>query len=314
MQNKKYKLIKSGKVRDIYQEGGKNSNIIVVASDRVSAFDKKLGIEIPGKGKILTAISAFWSVLAEDGEQDIGMTAYLSSNVDCLDVIHPNGHFNEPEFDTPEFSGRATKMTKLKMFPVECIVRGHISGSAWTLYERGEREICGVRLPEGLRNGDKLPEPIFTPTNKAPEGIHDENITFNKMLEILVVSGMGDYYVARQIRDFCLKLYDFGYRYAAERGLILADTKFELGLDEYQNIIFGDEIFTPDSSRYWDAASFAPGREQKSYDKQIIRDYLASAKARGEENPQIPAEILEQTSLRYKELFKRLTGKPWPEA
>ena len=129
-----------------------------------------------------------------------------------------------------------------------------------------------------------------------------------------MVKEMGDYYIAKHIRDFCLGLYDFGYRYAAERGLILADTKFELGLDEYQNIIFGDEILTPDSSRYWDAASFAPGREQKSFDKQVIRDYLASARARGEKNPQIPAEILEQASWQYKELFKRLTGKPWPEA
>ena len=313
MQQTKYRLINSGKVRDIYQ--GKNkSNIVVVASDRVSAFDKKLGIEIPDKGKILTAISAFWSVLVEDKEQNIGMTAYLSSNADCLDCIHPHGHFSEPEFDVPEFDGRVTKMTKLKMFPIECIVRGHISGSAWKLYERGKHEICGVKLPEGLQNGSKFQKPIFTPTSKAPEGEHDENITFDEMIEIIVANAMGDYYTARRIRDFCLGLYDFGYRYAAERGLILADTKFELGLDEDQNIVFGDEILTPDSSRYWDAASFAPGREQKSFDKQIIRDYLASARARGEKNPQIPAEILEQTSWQYKELFKKLTGKPWPEA
>ena len=313
MQQTKYRLINSGKVRDIYQ--GKNkSNIVVVASDRVSAFDKKLGIEIPDKGKILTAISAFWSVLVEDKKQNIGMTAYLSSNADCLDCIHPHGYLSEPEFNTPEFNGRATKMTKLTMFPIECIVRGHISGSAWKLYEQGERVICDVKLLEGLQNGSKLSEPIFTPTSKAPEGEHDENITFDEMIEIIVANAMGDYYTARRIRDFCLGLYDCGYRYAAERGLILADTKFELGLDKYQNIVFGDEILTPVSSRYWDAASFAPGREQKSFDKQVIRDYLASAKARGEKNPQIPAEIIDETGRRYKELFKRLTGESWPEA
>ena len=308
----RYKLVKSGKVHDTYQND--KDYIFSVATDRASAFNEELGIEIPDKGKISTAISAFWSTLAEEEKQEIGMTAYLSSNADCLHSIHPYGFLNEAKFDTPEFSGRVTKMTKLKMFPVKCIVRGHLSGSAWKLYESGKREICGVRLPEGLQNGSKLPKPIFTPTSRAPEGECDKNITFDKMLEVVFVVGMGDYYVVKRIYDFCLQLYEFGYQYAAERGLILADAKFELGLDGYKNIIFGSEILTPNTAHYWDANSFAPGKEPKILGEQLIIDYLAAAKARGEENPQIPAEIIEETGRQYEELFKRLTGKPWPKS
>lgn len=310
MQNEHYKLIGSGKVREIYQQNPRE--IVMVATDRVSAFDKKLGIGIPDKGKLLTSISAFWSVLLED--EGFVMTAYLSSNAIGPRTLSPFGPFTESKFDTPEFAGRATKMTKLNMFPVECIVRGHICGSAWKLYEKGTREICGVKLPDGLRNGDKLPEPIFTPTTKAPEGEHDENITLEEMADVLSQHNAGCHHTATQIRDLCLRAYNFAYQYALNHGLILADTKFELGFDRHQNIVFGDEILTPDSSRYWDAAKFVPGQEQQSFDKQIIRDYLAKAKERGEETPVIPAKVLEQTSAQYAALFERLVGESWPKS
>lgn len=303
----------------------------MVATDRVSAFDQKLGIEIPDKGKILNAISAEFACLAED---EWGFcTAYSYADVPDVPYHRSVNLCLLDEFDgakiignAQELSERFTFMSNLRMFPVECIVRGYLFGSLWELYKQGEREMCGVRLPDGLVKGSKLPEPIFTPTTKAPEGEHDKNITLEEMASIIKEADMVtvantnhgtiDYLsTAITIRDLCLNLYKKASEYAYERGLIIADTKFELGLTTYKYkdcIYFGDEILTPDSSRFWDAAAWAPGEEPKSYDKQIIRDYLAKAKARGEENLSLPAEIIEKTRQRYIELYEKLTGKFWP--
>lgn len=320
-----FKHTASGKVREIYtnEESGE---IMLVATDRVSAFDQKLKVEIPDKGKILTAISAEFAFFAEDS-LDI-LTAQLYA-----DVPYPNdviNLFDIEEFDdcdilknAPELSGRFTIMEGLKMFPVECIVRGYLFGSIWKLYQQGERKICGVDLPDGLVKGSKLKQPIFTPTTKAPEGQHDENITLEEMAKIiedadLAAKGEGAS-VAMDIRNLCIDLYqgasDYVYEYS---DLIIADTKFELGLghdeeeDEYY-IYFGDEILTPDSSRFWDARTYVPGEEPKSFDKQIVRDYLAEAKARGEDITSLPDVIIAKTRQRYIELYSRITGKAWPE-
>ena len=297
----KYTYKSSGKVRDIYEsEDGKK--IILVASDRVSAFDRRLGVEIPGKGEILTAISAFWCNWMKHNN------AFFCSNVDNPPLLNPFGRLDEPEFNTPEFIGRCTKMEKLKMFPIECIVRGHMFGSLWTAYQQGQYVFCGKTLPRGLKQGDEL-EPIFTPTTKAPEGQHDENITFDQMVEILHASGYGRE-IAEEIRANCLDLYKQAYQYALERRLVLADTKFELGMDQYGRVAFGDELLTPDSSRYWYLDDLRKGKIV-SCDKQPIRDYLAAEKARGNTDPQLPPEIIHLTACRYANLLERLTGYYW---
>lgn len=302
----------SGKVRDIY-ECEENNTIVAVASDRVSAFDKELAVTIPDKGRILTALSAYWSLLAEDADDDYYYcTAYLSSNASNPPYL-PLDNFDSSDFNTEHFAGRCTEMERLEMFPIECIVRGHIFGSLWKEYKQGKREFCGIQLPDGLKEGDKLPEPIgpiFTPTTKAPKGQHDENITFEQMTDILCKEGY-DESVAEEIRSLCLGLYKFAYKYAADRLLILADTKFELGVDENGVICFGDELLTPDSSRYWDKTTFVPGFKIESFDKQIIRDFLAAEKARGVENPKLTPEVIERTRIKYIDLFERITGYKW---
>lgn len=310
-----FKHVASGKVREIYVNKEIDC-LMLVATDRVSAFDQKLGIEIPDKGKILTAISAEFAHLA-DYSWDIPV-AYLYT-----DIPHP-GNINYLNIDAfeagpslqnaPELSWRFTIMDNLQMFPVECIVRGYLFGSIWKLYEQGERVICGVKLPDGLVKGSKLEEPIFTPTTKAPEGEHDENITLEEMTIILGKTGMVSdaWETATEIRDLCIELYQKASKWAFEHGLIIADTKFELGLVD-TCICFGDEILTPDSSRFWDAETYVPDEEPKSYDKQIIRDYLAEAKARGEANPTLPAEVIEKTRQRYIELYEKLFNKTWPK-
>lgn len=319
-----FEHIASGKVREVYLSE-ENDEIMIVATDRVSAFDQKLGIEIPDKGKILTAISAEFACLAQESW---GIrTAYHYADTPCSQVVI--GCFMLRQFKdyniigtAPELSGRSTLMENLQMFPVECIVRGYLFGSIWKLYEQGERIICGVELPDGLVKGSKLPQPIFTPTTKAPEGEHDENITPEEMAEILENANLIGPYdtgisASMAICDLCVGLYEVASEYACNRGLIIADTKFELGLSQGCNgnigIYFGDEILTPDSSRFWDAATWVPGEEPKSYDKQIIRDYLAAAKAHGEANPILPAGVIEKTRQRYIELYEKLFGKEWPK-
>lgn len=307
-----YEHVGSGKVRDIYRNTA-GKDILLVASDRVSAFDQKLGVVVPDKGKILTAISA---KMFQKAERWWGFnTAFVWATPTPMrpldwDRMHdlldgPEG----PATERPvELAGRMTQMDALEMLPVECVVRGHISGSAWKLYAAGEREICGVPLPEGLKNGDKLPKPIFTPTTKAPEGQHDENINFGEMAKILY-----DWDLASEVFSVCLSLYDKAYEFFLRRGLILADTKFELGLNSDGKLAFGDEILTPDSSRFWDAETFVPGEGPLSFDKQIIRNCLAEAKARGETDFVVPDEILYQTRIRYVELYERITDHPWSE-
>lgn len=317
-----FEHIASGKVREVYLSE-ENDEIMMVATDRVSAFDQKLGIEIPDKGKILTAISAEFACLAQESW---GIrTAYHYAGTPCSQVVV--GCFMLRQFKdyniigtAPELSGRFTLMENLQMFPVECIVRGYLFGSIWKLYEQGERVICGVKLPDGLVKGSKLEEPIFTPTTKAPEGEHDENITLEEMTIILGKTSMvfDAWETATEIRDLCIELYQKAGTWAYKRGLIIADTKFELGLYRLNDevgvrICFGDEILTPDSSRFWDAETYVPGEEPKSYDKQIIRDYLAEAQARGEVNPTLPADIIEKTRQRYIELYEKLFDKTWPK-
>ena len=315
-----FKHVASGKVREVYLNE-ETDEIMMVATDRVSAFDQKLGIEIPDKGKILTAISAEFAYLAESWSIP---TAY-----DYADTPRPEdvSFYNLCEFENcnaigsaAELSGCFTLMDNLQMFPVECIVRGYLFGSIWKLYEQGERVICGVKLPDGLVKGSKLEEPIFTPTTKAPEGEHDENITLEEMTIILGKTGMVSdaWETATEIRDLCIELYKKASTWAYERGLIIADTKFELGLSSKVHtaenyLCFGDEILTPDSSRFWDAETYVPDEEPKSYDKQIIRDYLAEAKARGEADPTLPADIIEKTRQRYIELYEKLFNKTWPK-
>ncbi len=306
----KYDLRFSGKVRNVY-ESEDGTKLILCATDRVSAFDKILKAVIPGKGKYLTAISAFWSVWAESKGYD---TAYYCCNVDTIPLINPYGKLDDPEFNTKEFAGRCTKMEKLRMFPVECIVRGHIYGSLWKEYQKGAREFCGVHLPEGLNEGDKFlnegdksHEPIFTPTTKAPQGQHDENITFDEFADILRAEGHSAD-TAETVRELCLGLYKDAYKYVAQCGLILMDTKFELGVDRYGTIRFGDELLTPDSSRYMYKTKDASGREMfKSLDKQIIRDFIAEQKALGTEHPELVPEVIEATARAYAALIERLT-------
>lgn len=314
----RYRRVASGKVREIYELDDEDI-IALVATDRVSAFDQKLGIEIPDKGKILTSISAEMFTLAENAwelptafiwgskmsESSGGLFIETGSrSTDVREKLMKNPDQLLP----PDLAGRVTKMEKLEMLEVECIVRGHISGSAWELYKQGQHEICGVSLPDGLKSCSKFPKPIFTPTTKAPEGEHDENITFGEMSEII-----GDQDIADEVYCLCMEMFNRAYRYLEERGIILADTKFELGLDELGNVKFGDELLTPDSSRYWDAVTFAPGEEPLSYDKQIIRDYLAGCKQRGEQVDFIPDTIIEMTRQKYIQLYEIITGYPWPE-
>lgn len=313
-----FKHTASGKVREIYTDKYIDC-IMLVATDRVSAFDQKLKVEIPDKGKILTAISAEFAHLADDSW---GIpVAHLYADVPHLRYINYldiDAFEGGPSFqNAPELSGRFTIMDNLRMFPAECIVRGYLFGSIWKLYQQGERRICGVDLPNGLVKGSKLKQPIFTPTTKAPEGQRDENITLEEMAKIiedadLVAEGEGAS-VAMDIRNRCIELYQKASDYVYEHSdLIIADTKFELGL--WHDIIsFGDEILTPDSSRFWDAKTFVPGEDPKSFDKQIVRDYLAEAEARGEDITSLPDVIIAKTRQRYIELYSRITGKAWPE-
>lgn len=307
-----YKHVASGKVREIYEHELEHT-LALVATDRVSAFDRQLGVEIPDKGKVLTAISSEMFILAETMWEMPTAFIWGSKVEEGEGGLYFEGSREELAEDPdqllpPELAGRTTKMKKLEMFEVECIVRGHISGSAWKLYEQGEREICGVPLPEGLKNGSKLPKPIFTPTTKAPVGEHDENITFGEMAEII-----DDPEIAGEVFCLCTEMFDCAYRHLGKLGIILADTKFELGLNDMGDVCFGDELLTPDSSRYWDARTFMPGEEPLSYDKQIIRNYLAGCKMRGEEVDKLPEAIIEQTRERYIELYEKITGCEWPE-
>ncbi|MDQ3629997.1 MAG: phosphoribosylaminoimidazolesuccinocarboxamide synthase [Actinomycetota bacterium] len=274
-------LVHRGKVRELYDLG---DALLMVASDRISTYDVVHPNPIPGKGAVLTGISAFW--------------------FERLQSIVVHHALSYTERVPPEARGRAVAVRKLEMLPVECVVRGHITGSGWKDYQ-ATGEVSGIALPAGLQESERLPEPIFTPSTKATEG-HDEAIDFEG-----AVAAVGDRGLMERVRDVSLQLYSAAAEYAVGRGLILADTKFEFGLDEDRELVLGDEALTPDSSRYWPADGFAVGRGQPSFDKQYVRDWAtASGWDKAPPAPAIPDEVVAGTRDRYEEAYERITGEP----
>ena len=271
--------LRSGKVRDLYTNS--SGQLLIVASDRISAFDYILPTEIPGKGKLLTQLSLFWFEMFAD--------------------LAPNHLIS---VDVPEVvNGRAVIVKPLAMFPIECVARGYLTGSGWVEYQKSQ-SVTAIPLPPGLLDGSKLPQDIFTPATKAEMGDHDENISFDRTSAII---GSSD---ASAIRELTLELYSTARDYAATRGIIVADTKFEFGLDNEGKICLGDEALTPDSSRFWSADTWKPGGTQPSFDKQYIRDWLlASGWDRNSPPPELPAEVVEKTLERYETAFTLLTGR-----
>ena len=283
--------IKEGKVREVYDNG---DSIIMVATDRISAFDHILKNKITDKGAILTQMSKFWFELTED---------IVPNHMLSVDVKDMPEFFQQEQYD-----GNSMKCQKLEMLPIECIVRGYITGSGWESYKENGT-VCGIKLPEGLVESDKLPEAIYTPSTKAEYGDHDENISFEQSVEVLekVYPGKGLEY-ATKIKDYTLAIYKKCADYALTKGIIIADTKFEFGLDENGEVVFGDEVLTPDSSRFWPVEGYEPGKSQPSFDKQFVRDWL---KANPDSDYLLPDDIIEKTIDKYKEAFELLTGKPF---
>lgn len=282
-----FKPVKEGKVREIYDIG---DSLILVASDRISAFDVILKNLIVGKGEVLTKMSKFWFDLTKD----IVPNHMLS--VDTKDM---------PEFfQNEKFEGRSMMCKKLNMLPVECIVRGYITGSGWSSYQK-TGEVCGIKLEEGLKESQKLSEPIYTPSTKAEIGDHDENISFEQSIDVIEreFPGHGREY-AEKIKDCTIALYRKCADYALERGIIIADTKFEFGVDEDGNIVIGDEMLTPDSSRFWPAEGYEAGKSQPSFDKQFVRDWL---KANPDSDYLLPQDVIDKTISKYQEAFDKLT-------
>ena len=286
---KEFKPFKEGKVREVYDNG---DSLIIVATDRISAFDNILKNRITDKGAILTQMSKFWF----DFTKDVVPNHMIS--VDVRDM---------PEFFQQErFDGNSMMCKKLEMLPIECIVRGYITGSGWASYKENGT-VCGIKLPEGLVESDKLPEPIYTPSTKADLGDHDENISFEQSVDVLekIYPGKGlDY--ATQIKDCTIALYKKCAEYALSKGIIIADTKFEFGLDEEGNMVIGDEMLTPDSSRFWPADGYEPGHGQPSFDKQFARDWLT---ANPDNNWTLPQEIVDKTIEKYLQAYEMLTGE-----
>ena len=284
-----YKPIKEGKVREIYDVG---DALIMVATDRISAFDVILKNKVTKKGAVLTQMSRFWF----DYTKDIVPNHMIS--VDVKDM---------PEFfRRPEFDGNSMLCKKLTMLPIECIVRGYITGSGWESYKKNGT-VCGIPLPEGLLECGKLPEPIFTPSTKAEIGDHDENIDFPRCVEVLErdFPGRGREY-AEKIRDCTIALYKKCADYALSRGIIIADTKFEFGINEKGEVILADEMLTPDSSRFWPLEGYEPGKSQPSFDKQFVRDWL---KANPDSNYDLPQDVIDRTIDKYKEAYRLISGK-----
>jgi phosphoribosylaminoimidazole-succinocarboxamide synthase len=280
-------LLHRGKVRDVYALSG--DRLLIVASDRLSAFDVVLPDPIPGKGEMLTQVSNFW----------FGKTARLVPNhltgTPVAEVL-PQG------VDPKLYEKRAVVVKRLKALPVEAIARGYLIGSGWKDYQR-TGELCGIRLPAGLKQAQQLPEPIFTPSTKAPKGTHDENIAFEAVEDLIGAD------LAKQVRDATLAIYTFAAKYAAERGIIIADTKFEFGTDPNGKLYVMDEMLTPDSSRFWPADQYKVGISPPSYDKQFVRDYLETLdwdkRAPG---PKLPREVIAGTAAKYAEALQRLAG------
>lgn len=285
------KLLYEGKVREVYDNG---DSLIMVATDRISAFDNILKNKITDKGAILTQMSKFWF----DYTKDVVPNHMISVDVNDM-----------PEFfHKDEYKGRSMKCKKLKMLPIECIVRGYITGSGWASYKENGT-VCGIKLPEGLQESEKLPEPIYTPSTKAEVGDHDENISYERSIEVLekAFPGKGEYY-ATKIKDCTITLYKKCAEYAFSKGIIIADTKFEFGLDEDGNVVIGDEMLTPDSSRFWPLEGYKPGQGQPSFDKQFVRDWL---KANPDNDLLLPDEVVTKTVDKYKEAYELLTGTPF---
>jgi phosphoribosylaminoimidazole-succinocarboxamide synthase len=273
------KLHSSGKVREIYEWG---DDLLMVASNRISIYDVVMPTAIPDKGKVLTQMSVFWFETTGD--------------------IVPNHMLSE---DVPEeVEGRALRVRKLEMYPIECVVRGYLSGSGWKEY-RESRSVCGIELPDGLLESDKLPEPIFTPATKADLGEHDENIDFERAAQIV-----GDRALMEELRRVSIDLYTHAAAHAAERGIVLADTKFEFGRHAGAEVVLADEVLTPDSSRFWPADRYQSGRAQPSFDKQYVRDW---ADAAGWDHtppaPELPPDVVEQTRAKYVEAYERISER-----
>ena len=273
------KLLSSGKVREIYEW---EDDLLMVASDRISIYDVVMPTPVTDKGKVLNRMSEFWFGLTED--------------------IVPNHFISE---DVPEeVSDRAMRVKRLEMYPVECVVRGYLSGSGWKEYKESGA-VCGIELPPNLVESDRLPEPIFTPATKAEIGDHDENVDFDRAAEIV-----GDRALMEDLRRISIEVYQRGAVHALERGIILADTKFEFGRDAGAEIVLADEVLTPDSSRFWPAYSYQPGATPPSFDKQFVRDWAtASGWDKKPPAPELPADVVEQTREKYVEAYERVTGE-----
>ena len=283
------KPIKEGKVRQIYDNG---DNLIMVATDRFSWFDVILNNVIDKKGSVLTQMSKFWF----DYTKDIIDNHMISTSVKDMPKF----------FQTPEFEGKAMMCKKLQMLPLECIVRGYITGSGWASYKK-DGTVCGIKLPEGLKESEKLPEPIYTPSTKAELGDHDINISFEESIEYLekYYPGKGHYY-ATKLKEATILIYKKCADYALSKGIIIADTTFEFGLDEDGNILIADEMLTPDSSRFWPLSEYEVGHSEPSFDKQFARDWL---KANPDNNWTLPQDVADKTISKYLEAYKLLTGK-----
>ena len=277
----------SGKVRDVY--GLDSDHLLFVATDRISAFDYVLATGIPHKGRVLTQISLFWF----DFLKDIVPNHFVTADVDQYPAAI-RGHADE-------LRGRSMMVMRAEMFPVECVARGYLSGSGWREY-KATGSVCGVKLPPGLKESDQLPEPLFTPATKATTG-HDINISFEEMCKLV------DPELSRQLRDITLRIYKKAADYARQRGIIIADTKFEFG-QTAQGITLADEVLTPDSSRFWPVDSYQPGKAQDSYDKQYVRDYLEEIRWNKQPPaPALPQEVALRTSRKYLEAYRQLTGR-----
>ena len=280
-------LIGRGKVRDLYAVG---DALLMVATDRISAFDHVLGTGIPGKGKILTQLSLFWFDLV----RDIVPNHLIATEVkDFPTQLHRYAD---------QLEGRSMLVRRAQMFPVECVARGYIAGSGWKEY-KASGTICGIKLPGGLQDGSRLPEPLFTPSTKSQDGTHDENIPYS---EVEKVVGADD---ARELKRLTLAIYEKAGKHAESKGLILADTKFEFGRTQ-DGIVLADEVLTPDSSRFWEASGWKPGGAQPSFDKQFVRDYLESIRWNKQAPaPSLPDDVAKRTLEKYREAFRRLTGR-----
>ncbi len=303
------RYVRSGKVRDLYRLG--DGQLLLVASDRLSAFDVVLPTEIPDKGRVLTGLSRFW--FAETAR--IVPNHLLATDPTALPaelrhaVVEPSESSRDDDRTAAEdLRGRMMLCRELDILPVEVVVRGYLSGSGWKAY-RATGEICGIHLPSGLKESDRLPEPIVTPSTKADQGAHDENITFDEMIGLLG-GDRAAHVLAGRIREVAIRLYGYGSAVAERAGILLADTKFEFGLEPRTGeLVLADEVLTPDSSRFWDAASWEPGRAQASFDKQFVRDWLeAQAWDKTAPGPELPAEVVAGTRERYVAAFERITG------